>query len=55
MSFNKDGEIKVFIKKDDSSKQASKEEPVRYGVEDLVEDSDKEELAKKEDSEDVSR
>ncbi len=41
MSFKKDAEIKVFVKSNASTKNASEEEKeVRYTVDDLVKDSE---------------
>jgi len=51
MSFKKDGEVKVFVKKD-GAKTASQEE--RYTVDDLVEDSDKKTEEDTGDKKDVS-
>lgn len=52
MSFKKDGEIKVFVNK----KQASKgSQEVRYTVDDLVEDSDKELVRDLKNSEDEDK
>ncbi len=43
MSFKKDAEIKLYVNKKDSQiKTAEKEESVRYTVDDLVKDSEKE-------------
>lgn len=47
VAFKKDGETKVFVSKTgENLKTASEEEKVRYTVDDLVEDSEKEEKEK---------
>lgn len=50
MAFDKTGEIKVFIVKDgDKTKTASKDNEVRYTVDDLVRDHSEEDVKSDED------
>jgi len=55
MSFDKNGETKVFVTKaGEKVKTASTKDDKRYGVEDLIRDAEKAESDKEEAEEDVS-